>query len=523
MRRVLWTLALCGALGCTDSSLYSLGGGGRHPPDRVTLTGTVCAPVSAGRYFPVRVLFLFEGGGGVLSDETAAFVSAAQAVTERSTNPAVLYGLGAYHTTSVGEVDQGFGDATALGIGLIRFNSFTESGPLSLRAPLDLAEALISGDMINQCPGTLARMRYLVVLVHDRADVASCDPATAPAQCIDSDGDCNTSCVLTLATQAIRDLQAKYGAGSVSVQPIYVHDAPDAEARKQSAAIALAGGTRAIEASPQTVQSTLTSLSYVSLQRPMVLKALVAVNRNAAVRDGQVVLDSDGDGLSDDEERALGTHPDNPDSDGDGLGDGVEVKVGTDPNSDPHTPTIVPGCDPFVDTDGDGLTDCEERLLGTDTCTGDTDGDAMSDPLEFLAGTNPTQPEDARDDDHDGFTNLDEIRAHTDPLSSDLAFHADHSYGYSILPAAPTPDGRACYDVTVSNIQILHTLPSADGARPAGENDLALYLAVAPADDPNAVGVQRLDVVPVIYNDDGTRTPPDDAIQIHDADFELKP
>lgn len=42
-------------------------------------------------------------------------------------------------------------------------------------------------------------------------------------------------------------------------------------------------------------------------------------------------LDSDADGLPDDDERARGTDPNNPDSDGDGVNDGVEVLAGTDP------------------------------------------------------------------------------------------------------------------------------------------------------------------------------------------------
>jgi hypothetical protein len=41
--------------------------------------------------------------------------------------------------------------------------------------------------------------------------------------------------------------------------------------------------------------------------------------------------DSDGDGLSDREERRLGTDPGDPDTDHDGTGDGAEVRVGTDP------------------------------------------------------------------------------------------------------------------------------------------------------------------------------------------------
>jgi hypothetical protein len=47
--------------------------------------------------------------------------------------------------------------------------------------------------------------------------------------------------------------------------------------------------------------------------------------------------DTDGDGLTDEEEAERGTDPDNPDTDGDGLTDGQEVANGTDP-LDPDDP-----------------------------------------------------------------------------------------------------------------------------------------------------------------------------------------
>ncbi|WP_373760133.1 PBECR4 domain-containing protein [Streptococcus ferus] len=43
--------------------------------------------------------------------------------------------------------------------------------------------------------------------------------------------------------------------------------------------------------------------------------------------------DSDGDGLTDDEEMALGTNPYSPDSDGDGISDSIEKASGTDPTN----------------------------------------------------------------------------------------------------------------------------------------------------------------------------------------------
>jgi YD repeat-containing protein len=51
-------------------------------------------------------------------------------------------------------------------------------------------------------------------------------------------------------------------------------------------------------------------------------------------------IDSDGDGLTDEEERRIGTDPFNPDTDGDGYPDGLEVALGSnplDPSSIPDT------------------------------------------------------------------------------------------------------------------------------------------------------------------------------------------
>jgi hypothetical protein len=62
--------------------------------------------------------------------------------------------------------------------------------------------------------------------------------------------------------------------------------------------------------------------------------------------------DPDEDGLSNSEEKDLGTDPEVPDSDGDGLMDGEEVELGTNPMS--------------LDSDGDSYQDNWEIAEGTD-------------------------------------------------------------------------------------------------------------------------------------------------------------
>ena len=66
------------------------------------------------------------------------------------------------------------------------------------------------------------------------------------------------------------------------------------------------------------------------------------------------IVDTDGDGLTDGEEAALGTNPNNPDTDGDGLTDGEEVLVIDDPDTSavPENATDpLDACDPFLTPD----------------------------------------------------------------------------------------------------------------------------------------------------------------------------
>jgi Right handed beta helix region len=68
------------------------------------------------------------------------------------------------------------------------------------------------------------------------------------------------------------------------------------------------------------------------------------------------------------------------------------------------------------DTDLDGLLDKDEFLYGTDPNDKDSDGDGVWDGLEVLAGMNPTLAGDfGFDGDDDGYSNLREIVAGTDP------------------------------------------------------------------------------------------------------------
>ncbi|MFB1481346.1 Ig-like domain-containing protein [Corallococcus sp. RDP092CA] len=145
-------------------------------------------------------------------------------------------------------------------------------------------------------------------------------------------------------------------------------------------------------------------------------------------------VDSDNDGLTDEEEIAQGTDPNNPDTDGDGIPDGVEVNVGhTNPlDSDSDDDGILDGNE---DKNHDGLVDADE----TDPNNPDTDGDGLTDgvelgltepqgddtdPSKFVADQDPSTKTNPLDDDSDddGLTDGNEDANHdgkVDPTETD--------------------------------------------------------------------------------------------------------
>lgn len=77
-------------------------------------------------------------------------------------------------------------------------------------------------------------------------------------------------------------------------------------------------------------------------------------------------LDSDGDGLTDEEERQLGTNPFNPDTDGDGISDGDEVRLGLNPlRADTDGDGIIDGLDKYPLDPNAGGPSFWDRLFGT--------------------------------------------------------------------------------------------------------------------------------------------------------------
>lgn len=113
--------------------------------------------------------------------------------------------------------------------------------------------------------------------------------------------------------------------------------------------------------------------------------------------------DSDGDGISNEEEIAYGTNPYKADSDGDGLSDYQEI----------YTYKTSPV---LADSDDDGILDEEEIALNINPNNKDTDGDGLTDFEELrIYNTYAHLP----DSDYDGLNDYDEILGNTNPKNRD--------------------------------------------------------------------------------------------------------
>lgn len=262
------------------------------------------------------------------------------------------------------------------------------------------------------------------------------------------------------------------------------------------------------------------SFKVGEVRRPYVLQSFYVSNLSAPPEFNLGSVDSDGDGLSDAEEIALGTDPHNKDTDGDGYSDGVEVwAMRAGANVDPLRPD--PGCPADsigVDSDCDGLTDCDETLLGTNARLIDSDYDGAPDGMEFLMGTQPTTKDSQFDPDADGLLNGTELRIHSDPNVADASDLTTFGYRYDLTAAGP-PDveGRQCYNFVVDNVLLADTLDTGLGA---GVNDIYLSYSMLPADDDTApTVVEHVHLNEARFPVAGIKSPPDGVINVTPTQF----
>lgn len=151
-------------------------------------------------------------------------------------------------------------------------------------------------------------------------------------------------------------------------------------------------------------------------------ESFIAVNLTVSRRGGQIVADSDMDGVDDAAEEAEGTDPQNPRSSGvPGVLDGICHRLGGKVACDEKRTKTT--CDPNQ-FNSMGLSDCDYRMLGLQFQNAgswgvDTDRDGMLDLIEIIKGTNPAVADMVGDPDGDGIVNRDEIVRGSDPFTPD--------------------------------------------------------------------------------------------------------
>lgn len=152
-----------------------------------------------------------------------------------------------------------------------------------------------------------------------------------------------------------------------------------------------------------------------------------------------VTLDTDEDGIIDDEEIANGTDPNNPDSDDDGLNDGEEKENKTNPL--------------IADTDGDGVIDGTELTNSTDPLSN----------CSFLLASQTVDTSDTwnnLDCDADGFSNIEELNAGTNPLVKDEVDVKSPLLGTWVLVSATIDNGTASTIVNNQTYPLEYTASS---------------------------------------------------------------
>ncbi|HJK94669.1 MAG TPA: VWA domain-containing protein [Polyangiaceae bacterium LLY-WYZ-15_(1-7)] len=259
----------------------------------------------------------------------------------------------------------------------------------------------------------------------------------------------------------------------------------ETQARSLLTAMAEQGNGAFRDANLATDDDSFLQFDFRALDTPQALQGLLARNGQARYVEGELRVDTDGDGLVDELESAEGTDPRSLDGDGDGYTDAFERAFagdGFDP-TDPNAPAVR--CLDTGDLDGDGLRDCEEDRIETDARRPDTDRDRIPDGLEVILGTDPRGDDALSDRDFDGVANGDEARGGTDPSAPDEDTWRNEriQYGLEDLGRHEVTDAdgrtatRRCHRFEVRRVPLVVTpLPEA-----RGRNRILVYAQEQPA------------------------------------------
>ena len=508
--------ALALAAACTDANLY----GNNYTPNqanRISFEGDLCTDDPAAIAFPQKILVVMDGTGDMVAGDPAGHrIDILRSFLGRHSglNQSVsLLLMGAQART----LFPGFSsDPVQIESALEAMAASAGQAQRNYLDSLRVLSTIIEDDLLASDPGTRSRTRYLVLFVAAGPPA----PAMSIPWCISQgltpgSDDCQTAftasfcsnitpkpadCERLLYGNAVSDLRSYVRENGGQGLVLHTFNlSTDQRAQDVLGDMATAGLGEEVKQTPATLDFLAIDVDQPGSR--LVLRDIVVMNGNALLRGSAPVADSDGDGLTDEEEAALGTDPLNPDSDGDGVGDGIEYRLAT-PGSefDPLVPGTFAACakitDLTVDHDLDGLNDCEEALLRTDPYLADSDRDGIPDLVEVRLGSNPLVDDRLIDSDQDGILNGDEVKQGLDPWTDDSSRDLEYGYQYRTVDPVATQRLEATPTDPFPGVHIVSCklgLSTVWALRLSGETPPRLAwaedettLPVGAEDDPNA-------------------------------------
>lgn len=183
---------------------------------------------------------------------------------------------------------------------------------------------------------------------------------------------------------------------------------------------------------------------------------LNATTRTTASGLQSIDLDADGIPNAADFGGDLGLLPQNVDSDGDGIRDLPLHAVGISFSGQGRAlyQSLLSLCQtPLADSDGDGLSDCEEKSITlTRSDRFDSDGDGIPDELELRFGLNPLDPSDAvLSPGADRLSNLEKVKFNVEIAQTAAQGLKSYFPKYEVRPEV-SEDGRSCFTLEVSGM-----------------------------------------------------------------------
>ncbi len=496
-------IPLLGCLACTNADLFEP----EIPPEPVPevkpneIKGTFCVEDPATIVFPLKIWFIIDDSGSMAtSDPNQRRFTAVKDLATGLAQPDRRF----------------FGGEIFAGENATRFSNprFTDdvkvfnasvdsvTGPGNGSTPylraLNLAYDELAAD-IREVGGMARRTRYVIIFLSDGNPTDSEEPE------------------ILAATENIMGLESQ--AGGVTLNTVYLGGGSTvAETILQAMANV---GKGLYKSFPNGDALDYSGFDFSSIRRNYIHRKFFFTNRSSLPTPEGPQVDSDEDGIEDARELELGTDPTLRDTDGDGCGNLLEGRVGWNPlvPGNTNNECTCTAKEAVADTDRDGLTDCEEKWIGTVSIDPDSDlgkdnslqGDLVPDELDFIYLNNATLPNAEADRDLDGFSDLVEFETHTDVSFNDSVHRDRLAYRYPEFKQRA--DEPRCYDFRVENVTLSRTLATDHHA--ADENVFEFYFSQSAQDDPHGERLFRKARVLVPYVEAGLQ------LQVEASQFDI--